>query len=117
MNDFGIDIAGHTGVVKQRSFELPKNATVRQRSFIIESGPGCNPEPGTKRTIRGKWLSDGAVESISSYDLEHALSPAGKRVNRLPEAIVDVQPVQLESEMTKEGKPKPRGRDAWKTEA
>ena len=112
MNDFGINIAGYTGVVKQRSFELPKNATVRQRSFIIESGPGCSPESGTKRTIRGIWLTDKAGESISSYDLEHVVSLDGKRVNRLPEEVLDVQPVQLTAEI-QETKAKPRGRNAW----
>lgn len=113
MNDFGINISGAFGVVKPRSFSLPKNSSVKDRTFLIESGSGCSPEIGTGRKIKGRWLADNMPDTISSYDFEHVLLD-GKKVNRLPEEVIDVQPVMLTSEV-KETKTKPRGRSAWKS--
>jgi hypothetical protein len=97
VNDFGINITGYHGVVKPRSFSLPKNATVAERTFVIASGPGTSPEPG-RRTVRGTWLSDGAQDTISSYDFEYLKAPNGDIVKRLPEPVDDTVPVKLAGE-------------------
>lgn len=94
LNDYGRDLTGCVGIVKPRSFTLPAKPTIKQLSFKIESGPGCSPEPG-KRTVKGYWLSDNARDTLSSYDFAYALDKDGKRINRLPEEVLDVQPVQL----------------------
>ena len=98
MNDFSVNLKGYTGVVKPRSFGLLKNCTAGQRSFKITSGIGCDPTPSTRRTIKGHWVGDGMPDTISSYDFEYVLDPEGKRIDRAPEEVSDVQPVQLESE-------------------
>ncbi len=98
MNDFSVNLVQYTGVVKPRSFGLPKNATVKQRSFLCESGIGCDPTPGTRRTVKGRWDSDDMPDTISSYDFEYVVDPEGKRIDRAPEEQSDVEPVQLESE-------------------
>ena len=110
MNDFGVNITGFTGVVKPRSFVLPKNPTTKQRTFRIVSGIGCSPEAGTRRTIKGTWLSDGAPDTISSYDFEYVINPMGKHVARLPEEQNDVEPVKLVSEVPVATKPIKRKR-------
>jgi hypothetical protein len=98
MNDFGVNIKGYVGVVKIGIYHLPKKATVEDRSFNIFSGTGCDPIPGTLRSIRGHWVSDDMPDSISSYDFEYVLDPEGKRIDRTPEEVSDVQPVKLASE-------------------
>ena len=100
MNDFSVNLKGYTGVVKPRSFHLPAKATVKQRSFLCESGIGCDPTPGTRRTIKGRWDNGDMPDTISSYDFEYVVDPEGKRLDRVPEEVSDVTPVQLASERT-----------------
>ena len=96
-----MNLTGYTGVVKPRSFSLPKDATVKQRSFLIESGVGTLPDPGTRRVIKGRWLSDNAPDTISSYDFDFVWDKNGKRVDRLPEPVDDTVPVKLAEEVEK----------------
>jgi hypothetical protein len=99
MHDFGnINLVGYIGVVKPRSFSLPKYATTKQRSFLIESGVGTLPDAGTRRVIKGRWLSDDAPDTISTYDFEYVLDKEGKKVDRLPEPVDDTMPVKLAGE-------------------
>lgn len=98
MNDFGVDITGYFGFVKVRSFSLPKNATNKQRAFKIESGPGTQPTPGTRRTIRGRWAEDNMPDTISSYDFAWCTKTSGEIVDRLPEPVDDTVPVKLTTE-------------------
>lgn len=63
----------------------------------MAGGPGCSPSPG-KRTVRGQWLSDGATDTISSYDFEYMKDLQGNVVNRLPEYIDDTKPVVVADE-------------------
>ena len=74
---------------------------MKQRSFIIANGPGTSPEPNTRRTVRGSWLSDGAQETLSSYDFEYVKDLQGKAINRLPEPVDDTVPVKLAEEVEK----------------
>ena len=98
MNDFGVNITGFVGVVKPRSFHLPAKPTTEDLSFKIESGSGCSPEKGTRRTIKGRWLSDNAPDTINSHDFSYVIDKDGAKMERLPEEIPDIQPVQLASE-------------------
>lgn len=97
MNDFGVDITGYIGIVKAKHFSLPKDATIKQRAFIIESGPGTSPTVG-RRTIRGHWASDNAPDTVSSYDFEWCTKKSGEIVDRLPEYVDDTKPVVVEDE-------------------
>lgn len=98
MNDFGVSIHTFVGVVKPRSFGLGPKATLTDRKFKIESGPGCEPTLGTLRKVKGHWLSDMMPDSLSSYDFEYVLDTHGVKLERLPEEVLDVQPVKLASE-------------------
>ena len=69
MNDYGINLKGITGVFKVKLFYKPK-ASEKERTFVCEGGSGLNPQVGTSRKITGHWESDGARDTISSYDLE-----------------------------------------------
>jgi hypothetical protein len=77
MNDFGIDLKGKHGVFKEGIFYLPK-ASAKAREFICEGGSGCDPTVGTGRKLTGKWVSDGARDTINSYDLEYLLIDGAK---------------------------------------
>lgn len=104
LNDFGTDITGFHGIVKGKAFVFGKDASTKERTFVVASGPGCSPFPG-RRTIRGMWLSDGANDTVSSYDFEHVIDLQGKKVNRLPEAVDDTEPVQVAGETGVPGLP------------
>lgn len=104
MNDFGVSILGCTGIVKPRSFGLANKANLKDRSFAIEAGAGCEPTVGTQRKIKGHWLIDNMKDTISSYDFEYVLNKDGKKIERTPEEQMDVQPVLLETEV-RETKP------------
>lgn len=104
MNDFGIDIAGKTGVYKERCFWKPK-ASVAERTFVCLSGSGCSPEVGTRRRLEVKWKSDGLVENIDSFSIDYLIEK-GEEIRPLPgpPAIevyaagqVDASPVKEES--------------------
>lgn len=112
INDFGIDITKMHGVMRVRTHGFLKTASLKDRTLLLESGPGCDPQTGTRRFIKGKW-SDGMREEISSYDLEYVVDSAGKKIQRLPEEQFDIEAVQVQVELPKP-KSKPRGRDAWK---
>jgi hypothetical protein len=98
MNDFRVNLAGYTGIVKDHFFNVGKGASEKKRSFLCESGIGCDPTPGTRRAIKGNWVADGMPDSLSSYDFEYVVDPEGKRIDRAPEEVSDVQPVKLASE-------------------
>jgi hypothetical protein len=98
MNDFSVNLVGCIGVVKDHFFGVGKGASEKKRSFNIVSGVGCDPTPGTRRTVKGNWLSDGVPDTLSSYDFLYILDIGGHRIDRTPEEVSDVEPVQLESE-------------------
>jgi hypothetical protein len=124
MHDFGkISLVGLHGVFKARQFQQP-NADRKTRTFVCESGPGCNASEnkdgsfdGRKRTVRGHWLIDNMPDTVNSYDFECVVVD-GKDV--LPrdaggEYSVDTTPVLFTPEsVTPAGVTKPRGRSAWK---
>lgn len=98
MNDFNLDITGFHGVLKDNRGKNLK--TVKERTFVIESGPGCLPEVGTRRRVSGKWLFDGIREEMSSYDFLYVIDPStGNRTDLAPEPESDVEPVKLASEI------------------
>lgn len=99
MHDFGnIDITGFHGILKDNRAKDLK--TEKERTFIIESGPGCNPAPGTRRFVKGKWLADGMREEMNSHDFKQVIDPrTGTRTDTLPEPESDVEPVKLASEI------------------
>lgn len=109
MNNFGINIAGYTGVCQVRpGFNWSRTkgkGTVADRSFHIESGPGCRPESGTRRAVQGRWLDDRGPGSLQSDDFEYLIDPKGKRVSKLPEEPTDVEPVMLAGETNVPGLP------------
>ena len=113
MNDFGVNITGGHGVVKPRSFTLPAKPTIKDLTFVIESGPGCSPEVGTARKVKGHWLSDNMPDTISSHDFSY-VTIGSEKVQRTAEETLDVQPVKLPSENVEVKAAKPRGRTAWK---
>ena len=88
MNDFKMDITGLQAVMKAKGFFKP-NTSEKDRTFIIISGPGCSPEPNTRRLIRVKWLSDGASDNLSSYDIETLITAEGKRLVQVEPVFID----------------------------
>lgn len=98
MNDFGLNITGFHGVLKDNRGKNLK--TEKERTFVIESGKGCDPSLGTKRSLRGYWLADGLREEMSSYDFKYVINPkTGEKTNTIPEPEYDVEPVRLASEI------------------
>jgi hypothetical protein len=93
LNDFGIDITGFTGLVRNPPGMRPRTIPEKERWFKLESGSGCKPELGTNRKVKGHWLADNYRDTINSYDLEYVLDPKGKRVSRLPEEKFEVEVV------------------------
>ena len=55
MNDFGISLKGIHGIVKKGKFNT--GPSERERTFVCESGIGCDPTPNTRRTVKGHWVS------------------------------------------------------------
>jgi hypothetical protein len=79
MHDFGkLDLHHLKGVFKKNVFFNTK-ASRAERSFSIIEGPGCTPDPRTGRAIKVRW-ADGAVDNISSYDIEILVSKDGKDI-------------------------------------
>ena len=72
MNVFGIKLTGCKGVFKAAIF-YKKGATVKERTFVIES------EPDYRRLVRGHFL-DGSRGTADSYDFESVLTPEGKKI-------------------------------------
>ena len=110
MNDFKTDITGLEGVVKTKAFHQNVKGlefkTKHQRTFHIENGPGCSPEPATPRKITGHW-ADGKRENLNSYDFEYILK-GGKEIyqTETPSCEVDIAPEPL-AEAAKEISVKP----------
>ena len=110
MNDFKTDITGLTGVVKTGAFHQNVKGlefkTKHQRSFVIESGPGCSPVEKTPRKVTGEWL-DGRRENLSSYDFEFVIKD-GKEIHQTetPSCEVDIAPMPM-GEAAKEISAKP----------
>lgn len=96
MNDFGVNIAGFTGVMRNRPKQ--KQYSVAERTVLIKEGYGCNPGPGL-RYVSVRWEDDGKPDKISTHDLEYVIDTHGKRINKLPEQVVDLEPVKLTSEV------------------
>ena len=69
MNDYSLNLKGILGIFKSKLFYKPK-ASEKERTFVCEGGSGLSPQVGTSRKITGHWESDGARDTISSYDLE-----------------------------------------------
>lgn len=123
MHNFGqVNLVGLHGLFKKKTFYKP-NATKPSRTFVCDSGPGCEPSTnkdgshdGRGRKISGHWLSDNVKDTISSYDLEAVLVD-GKEIE--PEengAYVDNTAVLIvpKSDAPAESENHPRGRAAWK---
>jgi hypothetical protein len=110
MNDFKTDIQGCMGVVKTKAFHQNVKGlefkTKHQRTFVIEGGGGCSPEPATPRRVTGHWL-DGKREILSSYDLEFVVKN-GKEIyqTETPSCEVDIAPEPM-GEAAKEVGAKP----------
>lgn len=68
MNDAGIDLSGKTVVVRNPP-GTSKKFSVKERTFIITGGSGCNPDLAWSRKLTGHWL-DGYKDTISSFDIE-----------------------------------------------
>jgi hypothetical protein len=68
MNDQGYDLKGKTVVVRNPP-GTKKKYSVKERTFIITGGSGCNPDPAWSRKLTGHWL-DGTKDTISSYDID-----------------------------------------------
>lgn len=77
MNDFGMSLKGVQGIVKKNKFNT--GPSEKDRTFVCESGIGCDPTPNTRRTVKGHWLSDKATDTINSYDFE-AIIVDGEKV-------------------------------------
>lgn len=78
MHDFGnFTLKGLHGVFKKERFYKP-GASEKERIFLCESGIGCDPTPNTRRTIRGKWVSDGSSDTVDSYSFEAILKDGEK---------------------------------------
>jgi len=67
MNDLGIDLKGKTVIV--RNPLSGKKYSVKERTFRITGGSGCNPAPEWSRKLTGKW-ADGTADTINSFDIE-----------------------------------------------
>lgn len=78
MNDFGVNLTGKQGIYKAAHF--CKNATKEERTFMCESGPGCSPEKGTRRSISGYWVSDKMRDTIDSNELAFYIDDNGKEI-------------------------------------
>ena len=71
MNDAGIDLKGKTVIVRNPP-GTKKKFSVKERTFKITGGSGCNPEPAWSRKLTGHWLS-GTRDIIDSWDIEKVL--------------------------------------------
>ena len=77
MNVFGnIKLTGYKGIFKPGVF-YKKGATLKERTFVIES------EPDYKRLVRGHFL-DGSKGLADHYDFIEVIAPDGTHV-RQPE--------------------------------
>lgn len=100
MNDFGINLKGKQGVFKAALFYkgylpgTPKVGTA-ERTFLCEGGSGCDPTVGTNRKVTGSWVSDGARDTINSYDLEYVLIDGAKLKQTVTGDPVEDKPTPL----------------------
>jgi hypothetical protein len=86
MNDFGINIAGLTAVLKARNF-YKKPSTDKDRTVVVIQGSGCNPDPAWGRNIEVR-TGPKTHEMISSYDLEYVVAD-GKKIRQIEVKPVD----------------------------
>lgn len=115
MNDFGIELKGKKLVFQAKSFYKP-GASVDERTFIAEGGPGCIAsleasfgsymKPYAYRTITGHWQSDSQHDTISSYSVEAYINRAGNIVPR-PEDVLDMDCAPIEIKPTVTGRTSP----------
>lgn len=126
MNYFGINLTGKKVVYKAKQF-YKKDASVKERTFLCESGPGCLAtkeesigqymKPYGYATITAQNLDDGSQEKIDSYALEAYFNRAGNLIPReddfTEQPMVEVQPTLLTPASTT-NESHPRGRTAWK---
>lgn len=80
MNDFGHDLTGCRVVFKSGQFYKAK-ASVAERTFVCESGPGCVMNL-KQRTVHGHWVKDKKPDTFSSYEIETAFDKKGKKLTR-----------------------------------
>jgi hypothetical protein len=69
MNDYSRNLKGIPCIFKSATFYKPK-ASEKDRTFIPESGPGLDPTPNTRRTIKGYWQADKMRDTVESYSFE-----------------------------------------------
>lgn len=102
MNDFNLDITGLQGIMKQKGF-FKINATEKDRTFTILSGPGCSPEVGTRRQIKVKW-TDGTTDSLSSYDIETLITKDNKRLKQIESVFTEFDRADAPGDIKEETK-------------
>jgi hypothetical protein len=98
LNDFGISLPrGTRGLYKRSVFFNPK-ASDKERIFIMESGPGMEPTPGSRK-ITGRWEIDGAPDTLDSYSFSSVMVN-GKRFNQLVTGDPVPEPVPVANDTT-----------------
>lgn len=79
MHDYGnINLKGYKGVFKTQTF-YKKDASVKERTFVFESGKGLLPE-GNIRLIYGHFEIDGFKGTANNYDFEAVIAPDGTKI-------------------------------------
>lgn len=70
MHDFGTDVnlKGKTVLIRNPP-GTKKKFSIKERTFVITGGSGCNADPAYSRKLTGKWLS-GTHDTLDSYDIE-----------------------------------------------
>src|SRR4051812_23399891 len=87
MNNFGVNLTGKRAIYNQEKFYKP-NTTKPTRTFICESGPGCDPKsPASRlgltfsdRTVTGRWESDNTRDTIDVNSLEAYFDADGNEI-------------------------------------
>lgn len=103
MNDFLIDITGLEGLValpKSWKHKVPE----KERMFLVQGGPGCNPDPAWGRKITGRWVASGQADTRDSHELEYIVKDKKKIYPQ--DAMVEVEVATPSPEPVEPVKPK-----------
>jgi len=93
MNDYSRNLKGIPCIFKSATFYKPK-ASEKDRTFIPESGPGLDPTPNTRRTIKGYWQADKMRDTVESYSFE-AIIVDGEKIKAPITAFEGCEPAPL----------------------
>lgn len=95
MNDYGVNLLGMRAIYSATQF-YKRGASKEERTFICESGPGCDPKgsalPGFlfgARTIKARF-SDGLSDNISSASIEAIINANGREVPKPHDGLATV---------------------------